>query len=55
MVGTEIYMPCEAMHFPRVPPEIKEILANVDQHISIETAFGASIKDILEGQDPLLK
>lgn len=42
-------------NIPKPPTEMKDVLANVDQHLSTELKLGASVKDILESDEPLVK
>ena len=39
----------------KVPDDIQQLVANIDQHIKIQVGVNTSIDEIYESQDPMLQ
>jgi len=48
-------MPIPGFNDVKVPYELQQVLSGVDQNLKVNFSIGASYKEILESQEPILQ
>ena len=45
----------DALQRLKVPDEIQQLVANIDQHIRVRATLGSSVGDVYESQEPMIE